>query len=299
MDRRLATLGARRKTGGSASARPSIVGLSYRFDVASGIEATLPELDIVEIVLDQYLGATDRYRDHAHALVGRVPIVGHGARLSLGTACLPDPAYVDSIAYALDRLGARQYSEHIAFTRVPGIEIDELLPVPRTDESLETLVRNIAFVKSRIGVPLLVENVSRVFDYPVSDYSEAGFVNRICREAGVGLLLDLENAYANQLNFGEDARAFVAEIDQGLVGAIHLAGGEWQDGTFIDDHGHDIPDPVLELLEASMERHGVVAAIVERDRNYSDAGQLMSEVRRVRARQERVLGRMPNACAAS
>jgi uncharacterized protein (UPF0276 family) len=53
-------------------------------------------------------------------LVGRTPLTAHGIALSIGTDVPLDDAYLDKVAVIVERLKASAYSEHLAFTRVPG-----------------------------------------------------------------------------------------------------------------------------------------------------------------------------------
>jgi uncharacterized protein (UPF0276 family) len=68
------------------------------------------------------------------------------------------------------------------------------------------------------------------------------------------------------------------------VKALHVAGGEWRGKDYVDDHAHDIPDPVLDLLSEAAQLYQASDIIVERDGNYTDVGVLLSEVARVRDR---------------
>jgi uncharacterized protein (UPF0276 family) len=51
------------------------------------------------------------------------------------------------------------------------------------------------------------------------------------------------------------------------VGEIHVAGGSWQDGFWMDAHDSRVPEPVWELLEYALPRTpragGVVFEVLE------------------------------------
>ena len=70
-------------------------------------------------------------------LVGRIPLNAHGVGLSIGTDVPLDLAYLDQVAEIVERLGAPTYSEHLAFTRVPGRDLANLLPLPKTEAVAE------------------------------------------------------------------------------------------------------------------------------------------------------------------
>jgi uncharacterized protein len=259
-----------------------LVGCSYRFDVAPSIERRLDELGVIEVMVDHYLNADDKRRHRIEELVGRVPIVTHGVGLSLGTAGLPDGRYLERVARCLDALGARYYSEHVAFTRAGGTDFGDLLPLPRRPEIAEHIIRNVNYVKGFLTVPFYLENIVYYFDYSDATMSDPEFFSLICRETGCKALLDAENLYVNFLNYGNDPKAFIDALPADGVGAMHLAGGHWIDGVFVDDHGYAVPDGALEAMRYALSRHRPSAVIVERDRNLGDGSEYLAEVGRVR-----------------
>lgn len=260
------------------------VGAGFRFDIAEGIEAEIGKFDVLEFLVDQYLEADAYNRRRAEAIARQVPSVLHGVRLSLGSASLPDAAYLDRVETVRERLSARHYSEHVAFSRMADGELDELIPIPLTEESLENLVRNIEFVQKHLGRPMLIENVPKILAYEESTIPEAEFLNRACAGTGAKLLLDVENAYADEANWGRSAGMFVSSLWSDHVAALHVSGGRWTAGVYIDDHANDMPDPVLDLLDRAWGALGGRMVIVERDGGYETVGALLSEMARVRQR---------------
>jgi uncharacterized protein (UPF0276 family) len=260
------------------------VGVGLRLDLIDDIEARLAAFDVVEILVDQYLDATAYERRRVEEICRHVPAVVHGVRLSLGTTEAPDAHYLDRVAAVIDRLGALHYSEHVAFCRAGGMEVDELLPVPLNEASLDTMSRNVEVMRKRIDCPLLLENVPSAFVYGDSTLSYGEFADRLCRRTGSKLLLDLENAYSDEVNWGNSAAAFVGSLAPGSVAAIHLAGGTWHGTEYVDDHSADAPEPVLALVTDALAKSADPMIIVERDRGYDGLATFEREVRRVRDR---------------
>jgi uncharacterized protein (UPF0276 family) len=193
-------------TSGTVAPGPSI-GIGYRHAIDDWIRSNLPRFDVLEITLDHCLAANGSARDAIFDLVGQIPLTGHGIGLSIGTDVPLDLAYLDAVAALLDRLGAPAYSEHLAFTRVPGRDLGNLLPLPRTHAVAESIIAKVKTVQSRISVPFLLENITYIFDWPDSELTDAEFLTLICRETGAGLLLDLENLYLNASNHGFDEKS--------------------------------------------------------------------------------------------
>ncbi len=70
-------------------------------------------------------------------------MIPHGVALSLCGAEPLAPRRVAHLAVCAEKLDAPLVSEHIAFVRAGGMEAGHLLPVPRSREALDVLVRHV------------------------------------------------------------------------------------------------------------------------------------------------------------
>jgi uncharacterized protein (UPF0276 family) len=276
-------------TSGTAAPGPSI-GIGYRHGIDDWIRANLARFDVLEITLDHCLAANGSARDAIFDLVGQIPLTAHGIGLSIGTDIPLDLAYLDAVAALLDRLGAPAYSEHLAFTRVPGRDLGNLLPLPRTHAVAESIIANVKTVQSRISVPFLLENITYIFDWPDSELIDAEFLTLICRETGAGLLLDLENLYLNASNHDFDAGTFLEALPTGLVREIHLAGGKVVSEDFlrrpllVDTHSYPVPEEALALLDRTLVRQAPATIVLERDDRLDAVDEILNDLVAIRAR---------------
>src|SRR5713226_8170705 len=119
------------------------VGIGFRAAIADWTRANLDRFDALEITVDHCLAGSRRLRSAIFDLVGRIPLTAHGVGLSLGTDAPLDLAYLDQVAEVVELLCAPAYSEHLAFTRVPGRDLANLLPLPKTEAIAETIVTKI------------------------------------------------------------------------------------------------------------------------------------------------------------
>ena len=108
-----------------------MVGIGFRAQIARRTMVHLHRFDVREVTVDHYIRGGERVHRAIKNLVGRVPLVLHGVGLSIGTDTPLDDDYVDDVAGAIDVLEPLSYSEHLAWTKVPGIDIANLLPVRR------------------------------------------------------------------------------------------------------------------------------------------------------------------------
>lgn len=275
-----------------ANAGPSTtpgVGIGYRAPLADWTRAHLACFDVLEITIDHCIYAGPAQRRQIDELVDRVPLTAHGIGLSIGTDSPLDPAYLDQVGVIIDRLKAPAYSEHLAFTRVPGRDLGNLLPLPRTEAVAEQIIAKIREIRSQLGVPFLLENIANVFEWPQSTMSDAEFIGLICRESGAGLLLDIENLHINACNHHFDARGFLDALSPGLVQEIHMAGGiavrDARSGASIlaDSHSHPVGEETLDLLDYALERHHPKTIVIERDDRLEAGDEILADVARIRA----------------
>jgi uncharacterized protein (UPF0276 family) len=200
-------------------------------------------------------------------------VVPHSVTLDLGGAAGPDPRRLDMLAELAERVGAPLVSDHVCFVRGGGLEAGHLLPLPRTRESLAILVENIAEAKDRLPVPLAIENIASVFQWPENEMDEATFIAEALERTDSLLLLDLANVVCNEKNHGWDPIAFLDKLPLERLAYIHMAGGFVQDGIAIDSHSDPVWKRALDLLEEVSARIEPNGAMLERDDNYAAFGE--------------------------
>lgn len=277
-------------TTGSAAGAAPLIGLGFRLPIADWIVDNLDRIDVVEITVDHYLLGSDYHRARIRELAGQVPVTAHGIGLSIGTDVPLDERYLEQVAEAIRDIGAPSYSEHLAFTKVPGIDLANLLPLPRTEAVTAGVIEKVRRVRAIVGVPFHLENISAIFDYPDSVLSEAEFLALICREGGAGILLDVENVHANAFNHGFDPRSFLDSLPEGSVTGVHTAGGHLVEEDYLsapvwaDAHNHPVPEETLDLLDHALARQNPETIILERDDRLDRTDEVARDIDRLRAR---------------
>jgi uncharacterized protein (UPF0276 family) len=266
------------------------VGIGYRWILDEWTRANLDRFDVLEVTVDNFMVRGEWSGAALFDLVGRIPLTAHGIGLSIGPDVPLDLAYVDQVAAFVERLKAPAYSEHLAFTRVPGRDLGNLLPLPKTEAVAESIIAKVRTIQSRIPVPFLLENITYLFEWPDSDLSDAEFLNLICRETGAGLLLDVENLYLNACNHGVDPREFLDALPAGLVKEMHVAGGTTVSEIFLeqpflaDSHSHPVPEGTLDLLDYALARQAPATIVLERDDRLDADDEILNDVARIRSR---------------
>jgi uncharacterized protein (UPF0276 family) len=222
-----------------------------------------------------------------------VRLVPHGVMLSLGSADPPDAERLAALARLARRCDAPLVSEHLAFVRGGGIETGHLLPLPRTREALALVVDNVRRARAALPVPLALENVATLFDWPDAEMDEATFLAEVLEQADVQLLLDLENVYANSRNLGGDPTTFLDRLPLDRLAYVHVAGGVERDGLYHDTHAHPVPAAVHDLIEELCARTDVPGVMLERDDCFPSDAVLHAELDAIAAAMARGRCRRP------
>lgn len=261
---------------------PHSLGIGWRSEIC-GVIAALEGLGFCEVIAESLPRDARRagqvtVPEELAALRARgVAVVPHGISLSLGSAEPVAGHRVEHLAACAAAVAAPLVSEHVAFVRAGGLEAGHLLPVPRTREALDALTRNIARTRAALDVPLAVENIATLFDWPEDEYTEAEFLCELVERSGVLLLLDLANVYANARNRDRDPLTELMRLPAERVAYCHVAGGHESGGRYHDTHTDPLPAEVLALI-AAFTATRPTPMMLERDGNYPPASELLDEL---------------------
>jgi uncharacterized protein (UPF0276 family) len=261
------------------------VGLGWRPELAAGIFAHLDEIDVIEVIADDYFDSASSARA-IQTLAAQRPVVLHGVSLGLASTAPVERKRLEKMARLVEKVRPESWSEHLAFVRAGGIEIGHLAAPPRTRSTIDGTAANLDRARATVGSLPLVENIATLIDPPASDLDEPEWLTETLEVSGACLLLDLHNLYANSLNFGTRPEEFLARLPADRVHQVHISGGRWIDDKhrrLVDDHLHDPPDPVYDLLSDLAARcPNPLTVILERDGSYPPTAHLLKQLDRAR-----------------
>jgi uncharacterized protein len=266
------------------------VGLGWRPELAAGIFEALDRIDVVEVVADNYFDASRRQRQSLNFLARQVPVHIHCIALGLAGAEEVGTKRLDRVARLVNEVEPEAWSEHLAFVRAGDVEIGHLAAPPRNEASVESAARNLRKAARIVGALPMMENIATLMEPPCSTLSEPEWITAIMSASGCALLLDLHNLHANATNFAFDPLRFLADIPLAQVSCIHIAGGRWIEAAgggkrmWLDDHLHDVGEPVYDLLaEVASRTTQPLTVVLERDGAYPPMPVLLGELERARA----------------
>ncbi|WP_377811075.1 DUF692 domain-containing protein [Azospirillum sp. A29] len=208
----------------------------------------------------------------------------HGVGLSLGSAGGLDPDHLMRLRALYDRLEPGLISEHLSWSVTDATYLNDLLPLPYTEDSLDRVRRNIDHAQDAFGRRILVENPAACLAFADSVIPEAEFLAELAARTGCGLLLDVNNLYVSSANLGFDPSAWLDAIPADAVGELHLAGHARMtlggEELLIDDHGSAVGEPVMALCAEVLDRIGPRPVLIEWDNDLPPLDGLLAEAGR-------------------
>ena len=263
-------------------------GLTWHPSLAAGVLANLDRVDLLEVIPEGRFLESRRAQRALKRLARAVPVSIHGVSLGLASVSKVSPRRLEHYARLIGEIEPESWSEHLAFVRAGEIELGHLAAPPRGPHSIEATAEHVELARRVIGSYPSLENVATPLEPPESDRSEEEWLLDILAASPIDLLLDLHNLYTNGRNFGFDPATVIRGLPADRIRTIHIAGGvevdvDGGERRYVDDHRHDVPDPVYELLTlvGQLVPHPV-DVVLERDGAFPPFAQMLAELDRAR-----------------
>ena len=267
---------------------PAAAGIGLRAPHIARVLAERPPVPWFEVHSENYFGAGGA----THAALTRIrsdyPLSLHGVGLSLGSADALDQAHLATLCELVKRYEPALVSDHICWGAVGGVHLNDLLPLPCTEEALALMVSRVQQVQEALGREFLVENVSSYLSFRDEEMPEWAFVAELVRRSGCGLLLDVNNIYVNSVNHGYDPRDYLRHMPHASVREIHLAGFVRKEPLpvplLIDSHSRPVAHAVWELYSEALALCGPQPTLIEWDQDIPEMEVLLAEAGRAQER---------------
>lgn len=218
-----------------------------------------------EALTENYLDSEGRPLEVLLKIREDFPVALHGVSLSVGGVEGPRPGYLEKLKVLAERVKPFVISDHLCFTGAHASNTHDLLPLPYTEEAIETVARNVARAQDVLGRQIALENVSSYLSYRESAMTEEEFLVAVARRAGCKILFDVNNAYVSAMNHGFAPERYADAIPADLVAQLHL-GGYSDMGTFLfDTHSRAPTDPVWALYRRVIARMPGKPVLIEWD----------------------------------
>jgi len=260
-----------------------MVGVGLRAPHLRDVQSARPAVGFLEVHAENYMGGGPAL-SALQSLRADYPVSLHGVGLSLGSAAGLDREHLDRFRALIKRTSPFLVSEHLAWSVTDGVYLNDLLPLPYTEEALEVIARNISMAQEILKGRILVENPSRYIEFRHSPIPEPDFLAELHKRTGCGILCDVNNIFVTCSNLDLDCDVYLEGLPASAVGEIHLAGHSRVTrgglSILIDDHASIVSAPVWRLYERALARFGAVPSLVEWDKNLPPFETLLDEARK-------------------
>ncbi|MGC1506502.1 MAG: DUF692 domain-containing protein [Sulfitobacter sp.] len=264
---------------------PNAIGVGYKPQHFSALRSDPGPVEWVEVHAENYMGDGGRPRAQLAALSTQFAISLHGVGLSIGGETPLDTTHLGRLKNLCDWIKPARFSEHLAWSSHGTEFLNDLLPLPYTQSTLNRVADHINQVQDVLGRQMLLENPSSYLAFTESTLSETDFLSEVTHKTNCGLLLDVNNVFISAANLGLEARAYIDAFPTDKVGEIHVGGhDEDQDDRgallLIDSHSKPVADPVWTLLEYTLAQTGPAPVLIEWDTDVPDWPTLKAEAAR-------------------
>jgi uncharacterized protein (UPF0276 family) len=276
---------------------PAQAGIGLRAPHYFEVLESKPRTGWLEVHSENFFSAGGKHFYFLEQLREHYPFSFHCVGLGLGSIDPLNLTHLSKLKNLTDRYQPALVSDHICWGAAGGIHLNDLLPLPYTEEALQHMVERVAQVQDFLGRQILLENVSSYLEFAVSDIPEWEFVSELAQRSGCGVLLDINNIYVNARNHGISAETYIDHIPQALVQEIHLAGftvnpltddaGNLNGEILIDTHSRPVYDAVWVLYERALQRLGPVPTLIEWDVDIPPLATLLAEAQHAETLLER------------
>ncbi len=255
------------------------VGIGLRSCHYQEILNTQPNIPWFEVLSDNYMHSQGQHLDYLDKIRQYYPVTLHGVGMSLGSTDPLNRDYLNSLKRLADWLEPAYISDHLAWISINGNYLNELMPLPYTEETLKHLVQRIQQVQEILGQRILIENPATYLTFKHSTLSEWEFICELLEQADCYLLLDVNNIYVSAINCQFNPLDYLNTLPANRVKQIHLAGYEEYPNYLLDTHGHRVHQPVWQLYKKALNYFGAVPTLIEWDTDIPELDILRAEAR--------------------
>jgi len=262
---------------------PHTAGIGLRLAHLAEMVATRPSTGWLEIHPENFL-ANPHASELLTELAAHFPISVHTVGVSIGSATGIDKAHLRRIRSLVDAIDPIFISGHLAWSTYQQEYLNDLLPLPYSEETLRLVTENVNEVQDALCRPYLIENPASYVGFRPSTIKETEFLSEIVRRTGCELLCDVSNIVVSAHNMGYDAHQYIDEFPADAIAEIHLGGFTPEEDPatrgaelWIDTHAATIAERSWDLYAYAIRRFGTRPTLIEWDNDIPPLSTLVAE----------------------
>jgi uncharacterized protein (UPF0276 family) len=256
-------------------------GIGLRAQHHEEIVLRLPPVAWFEAHSENYFAQGGAHREHLMRIRAHYELSLHGVGLSIGSTDPLNLQHLRELKRLVNEIEPMFVSEHLSWGSAGGRYLNDLLPLPYTEEALQHMTARVRDVQDALDRQILIENISSYLRFKYSEVPEWEFLTALAQESGCGVLLDVNNVYVNAMNHGFDPHSYLHGIPRTVVKEFHLAGHtvtRIQGREIrIDTHSTHVSDEVWALYGSALKRFGPVPTLIEWDADIPSLETLQAE----------------------
>lgn len=262
---------------------PAQAGIGLRSPHIEEVIATRPRISWLEVHSENYFCAGGPPLRQLATIREHYPLSLHGVGLSLGSSDALDLTHLRKLKTLIDLIEPAVVSEHLCWSSIGGRFLNDLLPLPYSEEALDVVCHKIQQTQEFLGRRVLIENVSSYVRFRDETMTEWDFLAEVAQRSDCDILLDVNNIFVSASNHGYDATRYLDAMPQGHIREIHLAGHEedadenGEDLFLVDTHSRPIADPVWALYAQALQKFGPIPTLIEWDSDIPPLAVLLCE----------------------
>ena len=206
---------------------PGCAGIGLRAPHHDEFLDRRPAVSWVEVHSENFFADGGRQLEVLEAVRRDYALSLHGVGLSLGSADPLDAEHLRRLKRLVDRFEPALVSEHVSWSSVDGLFLNDLLPLPLDAGALDHMVTRVGQMQDFLGREVLVENVSSYLQPGCGGDDRVG-VSRGTRAALRLPACSTSTTHVNAVNHGFDAERHLAAVPPGWSARSTSPATAWQ-----------------------------------------------------------------------
>jgi uncharacterized protein (UPF0276 family) len=221
------------------------IGVSFGAHSSIGwLEDHGERLDCLEIAVEGFFARPSPYLAW---LSSRFSVIARARDLSIGTPGPLSDREVHVLAEVSATSNSRVIVHPLGFSRSEAIRLGTVAPIGLTAAALGLVAEHVAEAAERCGRPGVLEPITAPLRVR-GTIAETDFLNRVCRQAGCRLLIDVTTLLVSSRHRGFEPRAWLGDIDEDLIAAARIGGCSLRDARWHPDPEGDLDEDAWELM---------------------------------------------------